>query len=142
MIAGSPAIWSAAIHWDISSRNASLCANFGLTSGSGSSPPAPDTNNGSGWGEQRFGSPHLAGANFVFVDGSVKMISYTISQNTFWKLGVRNDGQPIGAGLTTRVINRRLRRALEHRHRTCAVPDAAPPAACTPITSATGKTAA
>jgi len=63
-----------------------------------SSPPAPDTNNGSGWGEQRFGSPHPAGANFVMVDGSVKMIAYTITQNTFWKLGVRNDGQAIGAG--------------------------------------------
>ncbi|WP_102419232.1 HNH endonuclease signature motif containing protein [Mycobacterium sp. 4858] len=32
------------------------------------------------------------------------------------------DGQPIGAGRTTRMISRRLRRALEHRHRTCAVP--------------------
>jgi hypothetical protein len=32
------------------------------------------------------------------------------------------DGQPIGAVRTTRTINRRLRRALEHRHRACAVP--------------------
>jgi len=32
------------------------------------------------------------------------------------------DGQVIGAGRATRLINRRLRRALEHRHRTCAVP--------------------
>jgi Domain of unknown function (DUF222)/HNH endonuclease len=31
-------------------------------------------------------------------------------------------GAPIGAGRATRVINRRLRRALEHRHPTCAVP--------------------
>ncbi len=31
-------------------------------------------------------------------------------------------GQPIGAGRTTRVINRRLRRALEHRDRCCVVP--------------------
>ncbi len=31
-------------------------------------------------------------------------------------------GQPIGTGRTTRVINRRLRRALEHRNPTCAVP--------------------
>jgi hypothetical protein len=31
-------------------------------------------------------------------------------------------GQVIGAGRATRVINRRLRRALEHRHPTCAVP--------------------
>ena len=32
------------------------------------------------------------------------------------------DGQVIGAGRATRQISRRLRRALEHRHRTCAVP--------------------
>ncbi len=32
------------------------------------------------------------------------------------------NGQVIGAGRTTRVISRRLRRALEHRHPTCAVP--------------------
>ena len=32
------------------------------------------------------------------------------------------DGQPLGAGRTTRTINRRLRRALEYRHPTCAVP--------------------
>ena len=31
-------------------------------------------------------------------------------------------GEVIGAGRTTRQINRRLRRALEHRHPTCAVP--------------------
>jgi hypothetical protein len=31
-------------------------------------------------------------------------------------------GQAIGAGRATRGINRRLRRALEHRHPTCAVP--------------------
>ncbi|ORW87059.1 hypothetical protein AWB92_24365, partial [Mycobacterium sp. IEC1808] len=32
------------------------------------------------------------------------------------------DGRPIGAGRTTRTVNRRLRRSLEHRHPTCAVP--------------------
>jgi len=32
------------------------------------------------------------------------------------------DGEPIGAGTATRLINRRLRRALEHRQPTCAVP--------------------
>ncbi|OBJ17958.1 HNH endonuclease signature motif containing protein [Mycobacterium colombiense] len=31
-------------------------------------------------------------------------------------------GQVIGAGRATRLVNRRLRRALEHRDRTCAVP--------------------
>ena len=34
-------------------------------------------------------------------------------------------GQPIGAGRATRTISRRLRRALEYRHRTCAVPGCA-----------------
>ncbi|WP_333894886.1 HNH endonuclease signature motif containing protein [Mycolicibacterium gadium] len=34
----------------------------------------------------------------------------------------KRDGQVIGAGRATRTINRRLRRALEYRHRTCAVP--------------------
>ena len=32
------------------------------------------------------------------------------------------DGRVIGAGRTTRTVNRRLRRVLEHRDRTCAVP--------------------
>ncbi len=32
------------------------------------------------------------------------------------------DGQVIGAGRASRAINRRLRRALEHRHPSCAVP--------------------
>ncbi|MGP4058155.1 DUF222 domain-containing protein, partial [Mycobacterium sp. 4D054] len=32
------------------------------------------------------------------------------------------DGIPLGAGRTTRTISRRLRRALEYRHRSCAVP--------------------
>jgi hypothetical protein len=35
------------------------------------------------------------------------------------------DGQPMGSGRTTRIINRRLRRALEHRDRCCAVPGCA-----------------
>ncbi|EUA32887.1 hypothetical protein I553_9008 [Mycobacterium xenopi 4042] len=43
-------------------------------------------------------------------------------------------GEPIGAGRATRLIGRRLRRALEHRHPTCAVPGCGPPAACTPTT--------
>lgn len=32
------------------------------------------------------------------------------------------DGRPIGSGRTTRLISRRLRRALEHRDRACSVP--------------------
>ncbi|MGO4445901.1 DUF222 domain-containing protein [Mycobacterium sp. 2YAF39] len=38
------------------------------------------------------------------------------------ELWFERDGQPLGAGRTARTINRRLRRALEYRHCTCAVP--------------------
>jgi len=34
----------------------------------------------------------------------------------------QRSGEPIGAGRTTRTVNRRLRRALEHRDRACVVP--------------------
>ena len=51
-------------------------------------------------------------------------------------------GEPIGAGRTTRLINRRLRRALEHRHPPARCPAVVPPGVCTPTTSGTGKTAA
>jgi Domain of unknown function (DUF222)/HNH endonuclease len=46
---------------------------------------------------------------------------YVTCDATF-EVWFERDGQPIGAGRTTRAINRRLRRALEHRHPTCAVP--------------------
>ena len=39
-----------------------------------------------------------------------------------YEVWFERDGQVIGAGRATRQINRRLRRALEHRHPTCAVP--------------------
>jgi hypothetical protein len=39
-----------------------------------------------------------------------------------YELWLERSGEPIGAGRTTRAISRRLRRALEHRHPTCAVP--------------------
>ncbi len=38
------------------------------------------------------------------------------------ELWLERHGQPIGAGRSTRAINRRLRRALEHRDRCCVVP--------------------
>ncbi|OBG11827.1 hypothetical protein A5765_16065 [Mycolicibacterium celeriflavum] len=38
---------------------------------------------------------------------------------------LERNGQPIGAGRTTRQISRRLRRALEHRDSTCVVPGCA-----------------
>jgi len=38
------------------------------------------------------------------------------------ELWLERNGQPIGAGRSTRTINRRLRRALEHRDRCCVIP--------------------
>jgi prepilin-type N-terminal cleavage/methylation domain-containing protein/prepilin-type processing-associated H-X9-DG protein len=48
------------------------------------------TNNNVAWG---FKSRHPAGANFAFVDGSVRFIQQTIDHKTYQLLGCRNDGQ-------------------------------------------------
>ncbi|WP_036359817.1 HNH endonuclease signature motif containing protein [Mycobacterium asiaticum] len=45
-----------------------------------------------------------------------------LSCDATYEVWFERDGVPIGSGRTTREINRRLRRALEHRHPTCAVP--------------------
>ncbi|APE16187.1 HNH endonuclease signature motif containing protein [Mycolicibacterium pallens] len=42
--------------------------------------------------------------------------------DTTCEVWFERNGQPLGAGRSTRTINRRLRRALEHRDTTCAVP--------------------
>jgi prepilin-type N-terminal cleavage/methylation domain-containing protein len=59
-------------------------------------PPAPDTNNGSGWGEEKFGSSHPSGFQCVFADGSVKLIRYSVNPTTFSYLGNVADGQVLG----------------------------------------------
>jgi prepilin-type processing-associated H-X9-DG protein len=40
-----------------------------------------------------FGSAHPAGFNVVFCDGSVRLISYTIDEFNYMRLGNRGDGQ-------------------------------------------------
>jgi prepilin-type N-terminal cleavage/methylation domain-containing protein len=59
--------------------------------------PAPDTNNGSGWGELRFGGPFLNGFNACLGDGSVRMIPYSVSFATFHALCVKDDNVPLGS---------------------------------------------
>lgn len=78
--------------------------NEGYTSGwdhdviryaSQSYPPARDSNNGSGWGELKFGSSHSAGFMAVLCDGSVRIIPYSISPAQIQGLGTRNGGEVI-----------------------------------------------
>ena len=56
-------------------------------------PPAQDTNNGAGWGEQKFGSSHSSTFMVVFADGSVRGLSFSINPTTFSQLGNIADGQ-------------------------------------------------
>lgn len=54
-------------------------------------PPTCDTPGNSGpW--MNFGSAHPAGLHFVFCDGSVKLLSYSIDLPTYQSLGTRNGG--------------------------------------------------
>ena len=65
--------------------------------------------------EQRVAALHLGP---LLSDGDRQYLTCDATCEVWFE----RDGQPIGAGRTTRTINRRLRRALEHRHPTCAVP--------------------
>jgi len=58
--------------------------------------PMPDSRNGSGWGEERFGSSHTGGFNGALCDGSVRFIRFSIDLTTFSNLGRRDDGQVVG----------------------------------------------
>ncbi len=44
---------------------------------------------------QLFGSPHDAGCNIAFADGSVRTINYSIDQAAWRYLGNRDDGNPV-----------------------------------------------
>jgi hypothetical protein len=65
--------------------------------------------------EQRAAALHLGP---LLTDGERR---YLICDATC-EVWFERNGQVIGAGRATRLISRRLRRALEHRHPTCAVP--------------------
>jgi prepilin-type N-terminal cleavage/methylation domain-containing protein/prepilin-type processing-associated H-X9-DG protein len=56
-------------------------------------PPAPDFRGPEDEdGADLFGSSHAGGFNAVFADGSVRIISYTVSQEVFRRLGNKSDG--------------------------------------------------
>ena len=59
-------------------------------------PPGPDTNQATTeHGYAEFGSSHRGGMNFVFVDGSIHFISFSVDATVFSRLETRADGQPI-----------------------------------------------
>jgi prepilin-type N-terminal cleavage/methylation domain-containing protein/prepilin-type processing-associated H-X9-DG protein len=53
-------------------------------------PPLRDPTSGDG--QTRFGGSHTSGCMFVFCDGSVKSVSFSVSQTTFNRLGRVGDG--------------------------------------------------
>jgi prepilin-type N-terminal cleavage/methylation domain-containing protein/prepilin-type processing-associated H-X9-DG protein len=56
-------------------------------------PPARDYHRpGTGDPNKRFGSSHLSGANYVFADGAVHFIPYTVNPTAFLRACVRDDG--------------------------------------------------
>ncbi len=74
--------------------------NEGYTSGwdhdtvrNGNQAPQPDPNSGDG--AQRFGGVHTGVCMFIFCDGSVKNIPFSIPDATFTLLCRRDDGTPI-----------------------------------------------
>jgi prepilin-type N-terminal cleavage/methylation domain-containing protein len=58
-------------------------------------PPLPDYFADVGDGAGLFGSSHTGGLNICLVDGSVRLLSYAISRQTFSLLGNASDGQPL-----------------------------------------------
>lgn len=65
--------------------------------------------------EQRIGALHLGP---VLPDAERQYLTCDATCEVWFE----RNGEVIGSGRSTRTISRRLRRALEHRHRTCAVP--------------------
>ena len=52
---------------------------------------------GRSWGRWHpfFGSSHSGGTNFCLADGSVRFISETVNDETFRRLSLTNDGEPV-----------------------------------------------
>lgn len=65
--------------------------------------------------EQRIGGLHLGP---VLSESERQYLTCDATAEVWFQ----REGEVIGCGRSTRTVNRRLRRALEHRHRSCAVP--------------------
>jgi prepilin-type N-terminal cleavage/methylation domain-containing protein len=60
-------------------------------------PPLQDANWCISNGQNRFGSSHTAGIQAAMADGSIRLISYSISGGTFNSLGTRAGGETLGS---------------------------------------------
>ena len=60
-------------------------------------PPLMDRANVPDWG--RFGSAHSSGCNFLFCDGSVRLVSYAVDGEIHRRLGNRQDGHAVDVAL-------------------------------------------
>ncbi|MDP7701120.1 HNH endonuclease signature motif containing protein [Mycobacterium sp. TY815] len=106
-----------------------------------SAPPMPDTLDAflrlveAGWDAEAAARPHAAHTTVVVhvdVDkpAGALHLGPVLSEgqrqyltcDATCEVWFEREGRPIGAGRSTRTVNRRLRRALEHRHPCCAVP--------------------
>jgi len=58
-------------------------------------PPKFDLNEPTGDGDNLFGSAHPSRMNAVFADGSVRVVSYSISRRRFSALGNKSDGRVV-----------------------------------------------
>jgi prepilin-type N-terminal cleavage/methylation domain-containing protein/prepilin-type processing-associated H-X9-DG protein len=63
--------------------------------GSGGANGWPNASNGSNFANAA--SNHPGGANFLFSDGSVKLIKDSVNMTTYWSLGTRNGGEVVGS---------------------------------------------
>ncbi|WP_254507053.1 DUF1559 family PulG-like putative transporter [Anatilimnocola floriformis] len=57
--------------------------------------PLPDFRHVSDNGDPRFGSSHPGGINIALVDGSVRLLPYSVDATIFRNLGRRADGEPV-----------------------------------------------
>jgi prepilin-type N-terminal cleavage/methylation domain-containing protein len=73
--------------WDHDTMRQTECNNHNCG-------PQPDPRTGDG--QDLFGSSHPAGIQAVLGDGSVRTITFSISGETFYRLGNKADGNPLG----------------------------------------------
>ncbi|MBP1818928.1 HNH endonuclease [Mycobacterium sp. OAE908] len=140
-----PHIESAKLDAALASHHDALYTEYKLDHGSGDDsaqrPPAPTTGEAfmrlveAGWDAEAARRPHAQHTTVVaHLDVEQRMAALHLRPllsdadrqyltcDATCEVWFQRHGQPIGAGRTTRTVNRRLRRALEHRHPTCAVP--------------------